>query len=215
MLMFAGAVGSAYETIKQKILDGGYAPGQPLGEMALAEAYQIKRTRVRQILTKLERDHLVEKLPAKGTFVKPITPGLLRSVFELREALEPMAARLAARRRDPAGLDKIVALFERFARGGDADGLSQKEEIGAALHRFIRTSAQNDMISSSLEVVELQTRRVWHEGLAIEGRINKAYEDHKRLLEYIKNQDERAAEMLMREHIAEASSVYFSILFSR
>ena len=71
------------------------------------------------------------------------------------------------------------------------------------------------MISSTLEVVELQTRRVWHEGLFIEGRINKAFEDHNRLLAHLRNQDERAAEALMREHIAEASSVYVSILFSR
>ncbi len=213
--MFAGEVRSAYETIKQKILDGGYAPGQPLGEMALAEAYRIKRTRVRQILTKLESDRLVEKLPAKGTFVKPITPELLRTIFELREALEPMAARLAARRRDAVELQKIVALFDGVAAAGEANGLRRKEEIGAALHRFIRRSANNDMISSSLELVELQTRRVWHEGLAIEGRINKAYEDHKQLLEHIKKREERAAEELMRAHIAEASAVYFSILLSR
>ena len=114
--MFADEVRSAYETIKQKILDGGYAPGQPLGEMALAEAYQIKRTRVRQILSKLENDRLVEKLPAKGTFVKPITPELLQAVFEIREALEPMAARLAARRRDEAELQKIAALFDEHER---------------------------------------------------------------------------------------------------
>lgn len=213
--MFAGEVRSAYETIKQKILDGGYAPGQPLGEMALAEAYRIKRTRVRQILTKLESDRLVEKLPAKGTFVKPITPELLRAIFELREALEPMAARLAARRRDEAELHEIVLLFDAVAKSDDANGLQRKEEIGAALHRFIRKSARNDMISSSLELVELQTRRVWHEGLAIEGRINKAYEDHKQLLGHIRNQEERAAEELMRAHIIEASAVYFSMLFSR
>jgi len=213
--MFAGDVRSAYETIKQKILDGGYAPGQPLGEMALAEAYRIKRTRVRQILTKLESDSLVEKLPAKGTFVRPITAELLRSVFELREALEPMATRLAARRRDEAELAKLEAMFARLDTANDAAGLRRKEEVGAALHSFIRKAARNDMISSSLEVVELQTRRVWHEGLFIEGRINKAFEDHKRLLAYIRNQDERAAEALMREHIAEASGVYFSILFSR
>jgi DNA-binding GntR family transcriptional regulator len=79
--MFADEIHTAYETIKQKILDGEYAPGQALGEMALAEAYQIKRTRVRQILTKLENDRLVEKLPAKGTFVKSITPELLRNLF--------------------------------------------------------------------------------------------------------------------------------------
>jgi DNA-binding GntR family transcriptional regulator len=213
--MFAGEVHLAYETIKQKILDGGYAPGQPLGEMALAEAYQIKRTRVRQILSKLENDRLVEKLPAKGTFVKPITPELLQAVFEVREALEPMAARLAARRRDPTELQKIVALFEGPDVAAGTAALARKEDIGAALHRFIRKSARNELISSSLEMVELQTRRVWHEGLAIEGRIHKAFEDHKQLLLYIQHQDENAAEQFMRRHIVEASSAYFRILFSR
>ena len=71
------------------------------------------------------------------------------------------------------------------------------------------------MICSTLEVLELQTRRVWREGLAIEGRINKAFEDHKHLLQHIKNKDERSAEELMRQHIVESSSAYFSLLFSR
>jgi DNA-binding FadR family transcriptional regulator len=136
-------------------------------------------------------------------------------VFEIREALEPMAARLAARRRDEAELQKIAALFEAQDRTADADSLARKEEIGADLHRFIRRSARNDMICSSLEVVELQTRRVWHEGLAIEGRINRAFEDHKQLLQHIQNQDERSAEDVMRRHIVEASTAYFSVLFSR
>jgi GntR family transcriptional regulator, rspAB operon transcriptional repressor len=213
--MLVGDVRSAYEAIKQKILDGGYAPGQPLGEMALAQAHQIKRTRVRQILIMLEHDQLVEKLPAKGTFVKPITPELLQTVFEVREALEPMAARLAARRRDDAELQAIAALFDAQDRAADADSLTRKEEISALLHRFIRTSARNDMICSCLRVVELQTRRVWQAGLNIEGRINQAFEDHKKLLQHLKNQDERAAEQLMREHLVEASSAYFSSMFSR
>ena len=93
--------------------------------------------------------------------------------------------------------------------------MRRKEKIGADLHRFIRRSARNEFISSSLEVVELQTRRVWHEGLAIEGRINRAFEDHKQLLQHIKNQNERSAEDVMRRHIVESSTAYFSVLFSR
>lgn len=213
--MFANEIRTAYETIKQKILDGEYTPGQALGEMALADAYQIKRTRVRQILTKLENDRLVEKLPAKGTFVKSITPELLRNLFEVREALEPMAARLAARRRNEAELQKLIDAFAQLDRTGETGGLEHKEENGAALHRFIRDSARNEIISSTLELVELQTRRVWHQGLAIEGRINKAFEDHKLLLQHLKNQDEHSAEELMRRHIVEASAVYFSVLFSQ
>jgi DNA-binding FadR family transcriptional regulator len=126
-----------------------------------------------------------------------------------------MAARLAARRRDDAELRKFVALFDQLKRAPDRSGLERKEEAGAALHRFIRDSARNEIISSTLELVELQTRRVWHEGLNIEGRINQAFEDHKQLLQHLKNQDERAAEDLMHRHIVEASAVYFSVLFSR
>lgn len=213
--MLSGEVHSVYETIKQKILDGNYAPGQPLVEMTLAETYNIKRTRVRQILSKLEGDRLVEKLPAKGAFVKPITPELLQALFEAREALEPMAARLAARRRDAAELQEVIALFEEHDRSGDGNGLERKAEIGDVLHAFIRRSSRNEIICSSLELVELQTRRVWREGLTIEGRILKAFEEHKKLLECLKNQDEQGAEDVMRRHIADASADYFNVLFSR
>lgn len=212
--MFSGEVQEVYETIKQKILERTYLPGQPLPEMALAEAYNIKRTRVRQILAALENDGLVEKLPAKGAFVKAITPEFLHALFETREALEPMAARLAARRRDDAELAELVALFETHEKTDQECGLEQKTDIGGVLHRFIRKSCGNDMIANYLEMIELQTRRVWREGLAIEGRINKAFEDHKKLLRFIENRDEESAEAFMRRHIAEASAEYLSVLFS-
>ncbi len=109
----------------------------------------------------------------------------------------------------------MVALLGESPAPAPADELRRKERIGAALHRFIRTAAGNDMISHSLELVEMQTRRVWHEGLAIEGRINKAFEDHQKILAHIADREERAAEALMREHIVEASGIYFDILFSR
>ena len=71
--MFSEEVQRVYEEIKNGILDETYEPGQALPEIPLAQKYGVKRTRIRQIFQKLERDTLVEIIPARGAFVKPIS----------------------------------------------------------------------------------------------------------------------------------------------
>jgi DNA-binding GntR family transcriptional regulator len=71
--MFSEEVQRVYEEIKNGILDETYEPGRALPEIPLAQKYGVKRTRIRQIFQKLERDTLVEIIPARGAFVKPIS----------------------------------------------------------------------------------------------------------------------------------------------
>jgi DNA-binding GntR family transcriptional regulator len=130
--MFSEEVQRVYEEIKNGILDETYEPGRALPEIPLAQKYGVKRTRIRQIFQKLERDTLVEIIPARGAFVKPISMIEFQEIFEIREALEGIAARLAARKRRDEDIEKIIKEFEALKDDQPDDNLEGKVRTGGA-----------------------------------------------------------------------------------
>jgi DNA-binding GntR family transcriptional regulator len=211
--MFSEEVQRVYEEIKNGILDETYEPGQALPEIPLAQKYGVKRTRIRQIFQKLERDTLVEIIPARGAFVKPISMIEFQEIFEIREALEGIAARLAARKRRDEEIEKIIRQFEALKADRNADNLDQKVRLGGTLHEFILRSAGNKKIIGVLEPLQMQVRRIWNRGIVLSPeRINKAFREHREILTVLRAKDETLSERRMREHISNAFKDYIRVL---
>jgi DNA-binding GntR family transcriptional regulator len=156
----------------------------------------------------LESEALIDRIPNKGAFIKSITPKDLGEIFEMREALEGMAARLAARRRNDNELDRLIALFEK----NENSDLEAKVMIGDQLHEFILQSSGNRMIINTIEPLRMQIRRIWKAGLVIPGRINKAFDEHRDILAALRKKDEDRAERKMREHLLNAFKEYINVI---
>lgn len=201
----------AYEAVKEKIIHGEYGPGFPLAEIPLSVEYGTKRTRIRQILQRLERESLVEIFPHRGAFVKPITGKDLQEIFEMREAIESMAARLCARRRDDESLRQICVLFEKYRKSSTDGYLKEKIEIGERLHQFIMQNAKNGRIADIMQHLKLQIMRVWEVGIRIPDRIHSAFREHLEILSAITERDEALAERKMKEHISNAFRDYIKV----
>src|SRR5438105_3225610 len=93
----AGTTADAvYEALRQRIVEGEFAPGQRLRSDALATALKVSRTPVREALRKLEAEGLVGLSPRGGLIVQELSEDDLNEIFLIREALEGQAARLAA-----------------------------------------------------------------------------------------------------------------------
>jgi DNA-binding GntR family transcriptional regulator len=211
--MFSEEVQRVYEEIKNGILDETYEPGRALPEIPLAQKYGVKRTRIRQIFQKLERDTLVELIPARGAFVKPISMTEFQEIFEIREALEGIAARLAARKRRDEDIEKIIKEFGVIKKDQTEDNLERKVRLGGTLHEFILRSAGNKKIVSILEPLQIQVTRIWKRGILLSPeRINKAFKEHIEILAVLKAKDEAMSEQKMREHISHAFKDYVRVL---
>ncbi len=211
--MFSEEVQRVYEEIKDAIIDETYGPGQALPEIPLAQKYGVKRTRIRQIFQKLERDTLVEIIPARGAFVKPISMSEFQEIFEIREALEGIAARLAARKRRDEEVEKILREFEALKHDRGSDNLERKVRLGGTLHEFILRNAGNRKIISILEPLAIQVKRIWKQGILLSPeRINKAFKEHIEILKVLKAKDEAMSERKMREHISNAFKDYVRVL---
>ena len=204
-----------YEQLRTEIIENGYAEGQSLPEIPLAEKYGVKRARIRQIFRELEHDSLIDIIPGKGAFVKSITAKDLSDIFEMRIALESMAARLAARRRNDEELEKTIAVVDQCRENSSEYSQEQKVKVGEQVHDFILSSSGNDLILSAMEPLKMQVRRIWRGSYVIPGRIDKAFEEHRKILKALKNRDEDLAATSMRDHLSNAFEEYVKLILLR
>jgi DNA-binding GntR family transcriptional regulator len=113
---------SVYERLKQLILDQKVAPGAPLPEEELARTFGVSRTPIHEALVRLEKDRLVILQPWRGAFVRGMSMDDVQELYQIREALEGMAARLAAEMLDEESLNQLeknCAVLVTLGKNGD------------------------------------------------------------------------------------------------
>jgi DNA-binding GntR family transcriptional regulator len=191
---------AAYQALRQGILRGDLAPGERLRSDALANDLRVSRTPVREALRKLEAEGLVERSGA-GLIVREFSETDLTELFYVREALEGMAARLAAENATPGEIAEIRELLddmETLRRRGEVAAL---RPLTAEFHRLIGRAAHNGRLLHALEsllehVRQMQTSTL----LDIEGRPTEALKEHRDLVAAVEARDADRAEKIARAH---------------
>ena len=190
----------AYQQVREEIINGSFSEGEPLPEIPLAKRFNINRNRVRQILQQLESDSLIERIRNRGAFITRISSKDLQEIYEMRIALEGMAAKLAARRRDAQQIKSLIAAFRKASSNNGS--LKEKEILTEKTHLFVLNACENDRIINALAPLQLQTQRIWHKGFHIPGLAGMVFSQHIEILKAVQAKDESAAERKMVEHIS-------------
>jgi DNA-binding GntR family transcriptional regulator len=190
----------AYYRIRELIVRLELAPGAFVQERDLMERTGLGRTPVREALRTLARDRLVEVLPRRGVYIAPINVGDLAGLSEVRLALEPYAARLAAERRTPGDRAAAVALLRELAEAGDDDHLLI--ELDQRIHRHIWSCAHSPFLARTLEEYYVLALRIWFLALDRVAELEDAVHEHRELLETIRDGDAARAEASMARHVA-------------
>ncbi|HXM69797.1 MAG TPA: GntR family transcriptional regulator, partial [Thermoanaerobaculia bacterium] len=134
------AADRAYFAIRGLIVSLELPPEAVIDERALMERLEIGRTPVREALRRLAHEQLVEVFPRRGMFVTGVDVRDLARISEVREALEPEAARLAAERATEAEREQLTALAEEIGGGTELMALDER------VHRAIYAAAHNDLL---------------------------------------------------------------------
>jgi DNA-binding GntR family transcriptional regulator len=106
--------------IREAILDEVFKPGEHLGELELAEKFEVSRSPVREALVALEKEGTVSMSPYKGAIVKPLSVAEVLDIAELRLALISLALKPAYRHLSPADFDNAYDLAKRLTRINNA-----------------------------------------------------------------------------------------------
>jgi DNA-binding FadR family transcriptional regulator len=209
-----GSYGRVITDLGRRICVGDISPSSPLEVAALEAEYGVRRGVVRETLRVLAAKGLIQSVPRRGTFVSPrdawglLDPDILRWRFEgvpdagflkdlneVRAAVEPAVARLAATKRtlhDLAALeDALVAM--RAAEGQDSEA---HVESDSAFHTALLRAAHNELLQQMAVVIEVGLRvrdKFVHSALSKESTL-----EHEQVFDAIQHRRPRAAETAMQ-----------------
>lgn len=199
------AITSADKTffrLRKDIVEGKVAAASKLSEIELAKRYAVSRAVVREAINRLETCHLVERKANVGARVVALSPDRLVSLYQVRESLEGMAARLAASNMSDAEIADLMRLLETHRETVQSGETYYQEAGDVDFHYRIILGSKNDHLIAMLTEGIYHLIRMYRVQLGMAGpRVSTAYDEHRAIAQAIANRDAELAEILMRRHI--------------
>jgi DNA-binding GntR family transcriptional regulator len=204
----------AYVAIRRLIVTLALGPGSVINERELVEQLGIGRTPVREALRRLAQEGLVEVYPRRGMFVTDVDVRKLALVSEVRAALEPEAARLAAERATDAERAELQELLATLDADGSALDDGALMALDERIHRAVYRCARNDLLATTLEQYYVLALRIWTIALDRQHELNDAVQGHRALLEAIHDGDGERAAATMRAHVEDFEQAMRRVLLT-
>jgi DNA-binding GntR family transcriptional regulator len=201
-----------YEALREAIIRNRFKPGERLMETELADEMVVSRTPVREAVRKLEAEGYVVMIPRKGTYVAALSIQDVNDVFEIRAALEAMAAAQAAVR---AGKEEIAAIREYIEAEAvlwESAELEKTVESDIQFHSLLYRASKNKRIESLINDLREQTHRLRSSTLSTPGRLKFALDEHRKILAAIEARDSQAAQAAALAHIERSREVMLDLL---
>ena len=190
----------AFDAILAEIVSGALPAGVKLNEPDLSHRHGVKRGPLREAIRRLQGRNLITYTPNIGARIIKHSADDILQMYEVREALESLAARLCADNLSDLEIDELrTASME----GPFPDGLRPRElEAHKSFHQQIVARCGNEMISRTLDESFYQLLRLWRSNHAwLRHSDEHSRVDHVRIAEAIFYRDGASAELLMRNHI--------------
>jgi DNA-binding GntR family transcriptional regulator len=190
----------AYNKIKEKIIRLDMPPGSVITETRLMDDLDLGRTPIREALKRLQSDNLVIFTPRRGMFVADIAITDLMQIYEVRVALEPLCARLAAQRITPEQLEQLQELVREYKRI-DPEDRRMLMDLDCRFHRLLSEAANNKFLSNEIDLFHSLSLRIWNLALNYTNPQDIDLDAHVEILGAIEERNFNRAEERMREHI--------------
>ena len=201
-------VDEIHERLLEMISMGKLAPNSKLHQARLAEGLGVSRTPIREALLRLEGEGLVYMQPGRGMFVTGLQSSEVRELYEAREVLEPLAARLACERATPRDIASVQAIQSRHERTYPKD-MAVAFRSNLELHTGLVRACDNQLILRFLEAI-------WHRDSAFRifafytrdpQTVAEMVHEHHGIVDAFIARDVASVERLLRGHIQAAFEV--------
>lgn len=195
-------VDQVYRSLLDAISEGSLAPGARITQEDIAEQLAVSRQPVLQALRLLKKDGFVLDAPGRGVLVAPLDVGWLMQVYQVRSALDALAARLAARARFQIA-PALISQGRAAARSHDVKAMMAAD---AEFHGAIYAASGNPLIAQSAQLHWHHIRRAMGEALRHHSLRGPVWDEHEAIAAAVAQGDGERAEALMREHSGQASA---------
>jgi DNA-binding GntR family transcriptional regulator len=195
------------DALREAILDGALPPSTWLREDELATQLRVSRTPVREALRRLTDEHLTVRETHRGTVVAPMTLDDILAVYAVRETLEGLAARMAARRRPPGTVEALASVHSRMLEAAERSDALALSQLNLEFHRILRESSGNPYLDRFLTQVEHAVRRFGRSTYDTPGRTEAALAEHSAIIGAVASGDADLAAKHATEHMQHARNV--------
>ena len=194
----------AVERLRQEIVTGKLRPNHRLVESEVARILGMSRTPVREALKQLEMQGYLSKLPGGGLIVTDHSPSQIRNLFEIRDALETMAIKLACQRATEEQLEKATDYHNRSLVAIRNRDINQFIELNSAFHNELLGACGNEQLWSLIQNFRDQffDRRIVRVFTPSDWRV--MITQHQSVLEAVCQRNVRLAEKAIRKHVRTA-----------
>ena len=194
----------AYAYIKRSILSGQLQPGEAILENHVCEILSLSRTPVREALSQLANENLVEMIPRRGAFVAGISITEIKDIFQLREVLDCMAVRLAFGQVATSDLDEFEVLFNNLMKGPDDQDAYEALQIDRRFHEMILEASGNKWLKDLTGLLLERSQLIRIVSLKYPGRMKTSWLEHLQLITLLRLGDSCASEKCALQHVVNA-----------
>jgi DNA-binding GntR family transcriptional regulator len=195
----------AYEELRRRVLSGELVQGQPISQEQLAAELGVSTTPLREALRRLDAEGLVTLDAHRDAKVSSLNADEARSLFEVREQLDPLATMLAAARRTAADMAAIKAALHDLEPLRSARSDVQALLVHREFHRSVYTASHNPLLMSLLEGLWDKADRYRLVGLKSKADTDedseRVREEHVAIANAVIAGDGKTAERLMKKHV--------------
>lgn len=187
-----------YDQLKSQILEHKLKPGKKIVQEEIANDLGVSRTPLLKVLQILEAEFLVESIPRRGYFVRKINNKEMIDVFECREVLEGLSARLVAKEASDSDIKAIRDCFAPFINNGNSIDEKAYEKADQRFHSLISKTCNNQILSR-LEMIGNVQILAYQQGLLRPPA--ETLPEHIEIIKALENKNPDKAEKAMRRHI--------------
>ena len=190
------------QTLRERITRHDLPPGSKLFENELSAEFGVSRAKIRDVLAILQQRGLIERIPKRGAVVERLDPAQVFHIYNVREALEGVCARLATQNMPAESWQDLVTLFgkpiEDDIKRGDLEAYIAKLDV---FRRRTIEGAQNPVLADMLENIQDRTRMIIRRIIILPGRAEIGLREHRAVLQAMRKGDAEATETAKRANI--------------
>jgi DNA-binding GntR family transcriptional regulator len=187
-----------FNNLRETIISGYFRPGENLSEREIADLLGVSRTPVREAFQKLEKEGLVVYTPKKGVTVPSFSTQQLKHIYDVREQMEGLAARLLADKEDKSFLEEMRKNIELAAKETD---VKKQAIINGHFHYLIAENTQNPYLISIFQNLHSKISLIRSTSLSYQDRIKTNLKEHLQICDAIESGNPELAELVARTHI--------------
>lgn len=210
----------AYDIIRGKILECEYKPNSYIYEKQLCDELNMSRTPVRDALSRLEQEGLVEIIPKKGVLIAPFNVNEINMIYETRLLLEPYTLANYGNRINGETLNKMIDVLSKYKTNVDiiaeTNDINKIYSLDDEFHRTIIELSQNTyfvQLNSSIYAQNTRLRAI--SGSYSDIRLHETIHEHDIILNHIIKNDYKNASKALENHLLISKDASFNALFKK